>query len=258
MKNPLLELDGIIYAYPGSRSGSCPKPGTEPGTEPGAEPGAEYGGEPDSGSASPLLNGINLALFEGERIGLLGDNGSGKSTLLHIAAGLIRPASGRVLYEGRVCETEKNFITARRSLGYLLQNAEDQLFSPTVLEDVAFGPANKGIRGREAALEAADTLKRLGLYHLADRNGLSLSGGEKKLAALATVLVMKPRFLFLDEPTNDLDARARDRLLEILRESGLPMLVVSHDAPFLRSVCTAYRRLRGGRIHNADAPGTRE
>ena len=216
----LLELDAISFAY--------------------------------SGAAPSLLDNVSMTLFEGERIGLLGDNGSGKSTLLHIAAGLITPTSGKVLYNGSVCETEKNFVQARRSLGYLLQNAEDQLFSPSILEDVAFGLVNSGMNDKDAEAAAAEALELVGLEHLAYRSGANLSGGEKKLAALATVLVMKPRFLFLDEPTNDLDSHARERLLGILLDCALPLIVISHNHSFLNRICTTRRLLRNGHIEKVE------
>jgi len=201
-----------------------------------------------SQTQEPVLRGADLTLSEGQCLGILGGNGSGKTTLLHLAAGLLKPQSGRILHQGQECRTEQDFARMRRSLGYVLQHSENQLFCPSVLEDVAFGPLNQGMDEKEALEMAQNVLKRLYLDHLAERAGSGLSGGEQKLAALATVLSMRPHFLFLDEPTNNLDSRARTRLCDILAEEALPMLVISHDRGFLESCCTGYLCLEHGRL----------
>lgn len=207
------------------------------------------------GKERSLFSGVHLCLGRGERIGILGRNGTGKSTLLHLGAGLLRPSSGTVSVKGAVCRSEKEFAEARKSLGYLLQRAEDQLFCATVLEDVAFGPYNLGATAAEAENRARTMLRDLGLDHLADRNGQRLSGGEQKLAALATILVMGVDMLFLDEPTNDLDDTARDLLLAVLERYNLPALVVSHDLPFLRRICTRYCLLENGVLRGLSSIG---
>lgn len=207
------------------------------------------------GKKKTLFSGVNLTLHGDERIGILGCNGSGKSTLLHIGAGLLTPESGMVRFRERECCTEKDFAEARKHLGYLLQHAEDQLFCSTVLEDVAFGPYNLGFSAAESERMATAALKDLGLFHLADRNGQRLSGGEQKLAALATILVMDVDMLFLDEPTNDLDDEARDLLLGVLERFRLPALVVSHDLPFLQKICTRFCLLEGGTLSDVPDPG---
>ncbi|MDR2892442.1 MAG: energy-coupling factor ABC transporter ATP-binding protein [Deltaproteobacteria bacterium] len=217
MKNtmPLFELNDISFAYPGGKT---------------------------------LLDGVTLRLEPGEVIGLMGDNGSGKSTLLHLGAGLIRPLSGTVRIGGCDCRSEADFVLARRDLGYLLQRSQDQLFCPSVLEDVAFGPLNLGLSAKDAEEAARRMLAELGLEHLAACNGNRLSGGEQRLAALAAVLVMDVKFLFLDEPSNDLDRQARERLLSILRRYNLPALVSSHDPDFLERICTRFVLLEDGRL----------
>lgn len=200
-----------------------------------------------------LFSGVDLALYPGERVGVTGRNGAGKSTLLHIGAGLRTPGAGLVRHRGEVCRTERDFAAARRSFGYLLQHAEDQLFCSTVLEDVAFGPYNLGHSSEEAEAMARRTLEDVGIAHLADRNGQRLSGGEQKLAAMATILVMGVDLLFLDEPTNDLDEEARSLLTKLLKRYSLPALIVSHDLAFVRSICTRFCLLEGGRL--IDLPG---
>jgi cobalt/nickel transport system ATP-binding protein len=198
--------------------------------------------------SSPLLSGISLRLGANECLGILGSNGSGKSTLLHLAAGLLTPCAGRIFLFGEHCREEKGFARARLRFGYLLQRSDDMLFCPTILEDVAFGPYNQGETAVAAEALARKTLEDLNLVRLASANGNTLSGGEKKLAALACILAMRPEFLFLDEPTNDLDPEARQRLLEILTERSLPALICSHDADFLRRLCTRFCRLENGSL----------
>lgn len=207
------------------------------------------------GKEKPLFSDVHLSLRANERVGILGRNGSGKSTLLHIGAGLLTPESGTVRIKDRECGTEKDFAEARKSLGYLLQHAEDQLFCSTVLEDVAFGPYNLGFSAAESERMATVMLEDLGLFHLAGRNGQRLSGGEQKLAALATILVMGVDMLFLDEPTNDLDDEARDLLLGVLERFRLPAIVVSHDLPFLRGICTRFCLLEEGSLREVPDPG---
>jgi cobalt/nickel transport system ATP-binding protein len=199
----------------------------------------------------PILSGASLRLGAGERLGILGSNGSGKSTLLHLAAGLLTPSSGSIRHQGRTCRTEKDFVEARRHLGYLLQQSDDMLFCPSILEDVAFGPYNQGESAAASETLARDTLDSLGLAHLAAYNSNALSGGERKLAALACILAMRPRLLFLDEPTNDLDPQARRRLLAILEDHPLPALICSHDRDFLNRLCTRFCLLENGSILEA-------
>jgi len=159
-----------------------------------------------------VLNGLSFSLHEAEKIGLIGYNGSGKSTLLHIVMGLLKPSSGTIRVLGKPVMTRKDFLEVRRQIGLVFQNADDQLFSPTVLEDVAFGPLNLGKSPREARRMAMETLEELNLNGLEHRIAHKLSGGEKKLVSLATVLVMKPIALLLDEPTTGLDEDARFRI----------------------------------------------
>lgn len=194
----------------------------------------------------PLFSEVSLSLGPNDRIGILGKNGSGKSTLLHMGAGLILPDSGQVMYAGAPCRTEKDFVQARKHLGYLLQQAEDQLFCSNILEDVAFGPYNRGLPAAASEEKARAMLQELGLDHLAGRNGQRLSGGEQKLAALASILVMDVSLLFLDEPTNNLDAHSRAMLLRVLERYNLPALIVSHDIPFLLATCTSFCLLEKG------------
>jgi len=204
LKPPLLELRDISYSYPGHDS--------------------------------LLLERVNFSIHD-ERIGFIGPNGSGKTTLFQIIMGLLRADTGEVLLEGKKMVTEKDFQKLRRRLGFLFQNSDDQLFSPTVLEDVAFGPLNIGVPPAEARSISIRTLKQLGLEGFEERITHKLSGGEKKLVALATILSMEPQMLLLDEPSNNLDPETRDRLITILRGLDQAHIIISHDLDFLAATC---------------------
>jgi cobalt/nickel transport system ATP-binding protein len=145
-------------------------------------------------------------------------------------------------------QTEQDFQPLRLKTGFLFQDSDDQLFCPTVLDDVMFGVLNQGKSPKEAESIARETLINLGLEAFVDSTPLKLSGGEKKLVALATILAMQPRLLLLDEPTNDLDENARQRLLEILKQLPQAMLIISHDKAFLNQLSTRAVSLKEGRL----------
>jgi cobalt/nickel transport system ATP-binding protein len=182
-----------------------------------------------------VLAGASLDLFEGQRIGLRGHVGSGKTTILHIIMGLLRPDSGIVEVFGKLREEEKDFREVRGHVGLLFQDPDDQLFCPTVLEDTAFGPLNQGYTRDEALEISMSTLCMLGLETFGERITHHLSGGEKRLVSLATVLAMKPEVLLLDEPLSGLDPRSSERIIEILAGLTQAMIIVSHDRSFLES-----------------------
>lgn len=186
--------------------------------------------------------------FGSKKKGLIGPNGSGKTTLLHIIMGLLRPDAGEILFQGQPLKREKDFFALRAQVGFLFQNADDQLFCPTVLEDVAFGPLNLGKSTDEAISIAETTLARLGLHNFGERLTHKLSGGEKKLVSLATVLAMEPSVLVLDEPTNTLSPQTRDRLAELLTDLDLPCLIVSHDWDFLATTAEEFWTIEAGKV----------
>ncbi len=198
----------------------------------------------------PVLRECDLAIGPGERVGLVGANGSGKTTVLHLIVGLLQPAAGRVEVFGAARTREADFHEVRRRVGLVFQDADDQLFCPTVAEDVAFGPLNLRKPHHEVRQIVARTLAMLGLSGYEDRVTYKLSGGEKRLVALATVLAMQPEVLLLDEPISGLDEESERRVTDILL--GLPqaMLIVSHDGEFLRRVATRTVRLRDGRLED--------
>ena len=195
-----------------------------------------------------LFEDLNFSLRPGERLGLFAPNGSGKSTLLRLMIGLEKPRQGEVSFQGELVANDAGWLNLRRKVGVVLQYAEDQLFCPTVLDDVAFGPLNLGV-GREAAGDAAlRALQALELEELAPRLTHKLSGGEKKLVALATVLAMNPEALLLDEPAAGLDDAAEARLVSALQVSPAPRLVISHDRAFLEKTADQILTIANGSL----------
>lgn len=198
----------------------------------------------------PVLKGANLRLSDGQRVSLIGPNGSGKSSLLRVILGLQKPQGGTIRAFGQVRRQEADFHEVRRRIGLVFQDADDQLFCPTVAEDIAFGPLNLG-KSKSEAIEIVDQLlERLRLLHLRDRITHKLSGGEKRLVTLATVLAMEPEVLLLDEPTNALDPENEARLVEIIQ--GLPqaILLVSHSADFRKEITGSEVQILDGQIRD--------
>ena len=199
-----------------------------------------------------VLKGVNFSLSAGEKKGLIGHNGSGKTTLFHITMGLLVPSSGKVIHAGKLLTKEKDFRPLRRQIGYLFQQSDDQLFSPTVIEDVAFGPLNMGLNTEQAMQIAKDTLALLGMGAFAERITHRLSGGEKKMIALAAVLAMQPQAILLDEPTNDLDPDTRERLIEIINNLPVAHCIISHDWDFMHRTCNNFIQLKKGHLHKVE------
>jgi cobalt/nickel transport system ATP-binding protein len=195
-----------------------------------------------------VFTALDFAIEEGQRVGLIGPNGSGKTTLMHLIMGLHKPSSGEIKVFGRPRTTEEDFKEVRRKVGLLFQDSDDQLFCPTVREDVAFGPLNLGKTHDEAAAIVKKTLSVLGIGGLEDEVTHHLSGGEKRLVALATVIAMRSECYLLDEPTDGLDEGKALLLLEYLRKSARTYLIATHDREFLKSACDRVFELREGRI----------
>jgi cobalt/nickel transport system ATP-binding protein len=213
---PLLRLHNITFTHPGTRR--------------------------------KLLEQLNLSIESGQRIGLMGPNGSGKTTLLHLIMGLTQVQEGSIFFKGQEVKGKEVLQQLRRSIGMVFQDADDQLFSPTVLEDLAFGPLNLGLSSAEALHRAHTSLAELGLSHLAERITFQLSGGEKKLVSLATVLCMQPELLLLDEPSNTLDPETRIQCMSLLKGLPLGYLIISHDWEFLSTTCEQVYSLSQGRL----------
>ncbi|MEO0036738.1 MAG: cobalt transporter ATP-binding protein [Pseudomonadota bacterium] len=195
-----------------------------------------------------VLDRLSLRLDPGERLALVGANGAGKTTLLRTLVGLERPTAGTLTAFGAERRRERDFHEVRRRAGLLFQDADDQLFSPTVIEDVAFGPLNLGLAPDAARQRAEETLTGLDLTPLRDRITHHLSGGEKRLVSLAALLAMRPEVLLLDEPTNALDRDHARRLEEVLSGLDQAMVIVSHDDALLARLATRGAVLRDGRL----------
>ncbi len=195
-----------------------------------------------------VLHGIDLDVSLGERVVVRGGIGVGKTTLLLAALGLIEHDSGEISLINERCRRDAEFSKFRGEIGLLFQDPDDQLIGPTVLEDIEFGPLNLGWSA-ERAHEAADVaLAQVGLDELAERPVHELSGGEKRLVALAGLLAMSPKLLLLDEPTASLDESTARRLLDILRSSSLSMLIASHDPLCIKALATRSVMLQGGTL----------
>lgn len=195
-----------------------------------------------------ILDGLNLSLAPGQQLGLAGPNGSGKTTLLSLMMGLLTPVSGTVEIFGQERRTEKDFQQVRPQMGFVFQDANDQLFCPTVADDIAFGPLNMGLGRAEVEAVVDEVLALLHLEGFGPRVTYDLSGGEKKLVSIGTALALRPRMLILDEPTNSLDEKTVLRLEEILRSCELPYIIVSHDRGFLERTTTTILTIGEGRL----------
>lgn len=200
------------------------------------------------------LFGVDLAIERGERVALLGPNGAGKTTLVLHLNGLLSGGSGTVEVAGMRVEHD-NLSEIRRRVGVVFQDPDDQLFMPTVRDDVAFGPANLGLKGAELEARVAHALDLVGMREFADRPPHHLSFGQRRRVAVATVLAMEPEILVLDEPSSNLDPASRRELADILRSLDVTILMVTHDLPYAFELCPRSVVLSAGRVV-ADGPTT--
>ncbi|WP_067817863.1 energy-coupling factor ABC transporter ATP-binding protein [Actinomadura kijaniata] len=201
------------------------------------------------------LFGVDLTIGRGERVALLGPNGAGKTTLVLHLNGILAGGLGTVSVGGLRIDPgdRKGLREIRRRVGIVFQDPDDQLFMPTVREDVAFGPANLGVRGAELDRRVTGALERVGMLDVADRPPQHLSFGQRRRVAVATVLAMEPEILVLDEPSSNLDPAGRRELAEILLSLDVTVLMVTHDLPYAAELCPRSVILSGGVIA-ADAP----
>ena len=200
---------------------------------------------------TPILNGLSFSIKRGESVGLIGANGAGKSTLMKVLLGLL-PCQGRVLVDGTEVQKE-TLREVRRKLGFVLQNSDHQMFMPTVLEDMLFGPLNYGCTREQALARADAALERLGITELKHRQNHKLSGGEKRMAAIATILAMEPEAVLMDEPTSALDPYNRRLVINTIRALPQTKLIASHDLDMILDTCDRVLLLSGGKLA-ADGP----
>lgn len=216
---PLLELRDVTFTYPGGNK---------------------------------TLDGVSFSVEAGESVGLIGPNGAGKSTLLLTLPGVLQPDAGEIVVDG-IPLTKRTAAEARRRVGLVFQDADDQLFTASVREDAAFGPRNMGLSEPAVAAAVEGALAVTGIAHLADRAPYKLSGGEKRLAAIASVLSMDPKLVVMDEPSSSLDPRARRTVIALLRTLRQARIVASHDLDLVWDACDRVILLHRGRIA-ADGP----
>lgn len=196
---------------------------------------------------TPALGGVDFLITHGESVAVVGPNGAGKSTLLHHLNGSFLPQRGEVRI-GDFPVTRARLREVRRTVGMVFQNPDDQLFMPTVYDDVAFGPMNCGLPESEVRAAAEDALQRVGALGLRDRSASRLSAGEKRAVSIASVLAVSPDILVLDEPTSDLDPRARRRLIELLDSFEHTKIIATHDLDMVLDLCGRTIVLAGGKV----------
>ena len=185
---------------------------------------------------SPVLEGISFEVADGEKAGLIGANGAGKSTLMKCVPGLL-DAAGVITVGGlKVCK--ENIAEVRKKVGYVLQDSDNQMFMPKVIDDMIFGPVNYGLSRDEAEAQADRVLEQLDITRLRDRYNHRISGGEKRMAAIATVLAMEPDVMLMDEPSSSLDPRNRRAVINTINGLNKTMLIASHDLDMILDTCS--------------------
>ncbi|OGC41901.1 energy-coupling factor ABC transporter ATP-binding protein [candidate division WOR-3 bacterium RBG_13_43_14] len=200
-----------------------------------------YPGKPE------LLDKFELRVKKGERLGIIGPNGCGKTTVFYLIMGLLKALHGTINILGRERSRENDFIEVRANIGFLFQDSDNQLFCPSIEEEIAFGPLNFGYKGHQVKDMIKEVLNTVGLDGYEKRIPYTLSGGEKRRLALATILVMKPKILLLDEPENGLDEDAVDKFVEILQEPGLSYIIISQNRDFLKRTTNTLYTIKQGR-----------
>jgi cobalt/nickel transport system ATP-binding protein len=193
------------------------------------------------------LQGISFSMVHGESVGIAGANGTGKTTLLLSLAGHLLPTEGEV-WIGGVCSTKKTREELRRKVGIVFQRTDDQLFMPTVYEDVAFGPINLGLTPERVDERVRNALEMVGCLHLSSRPPHRLSEGQKRAVSIATVMAMHPDILVMDEPASNLDPKSRRALIELLNRFDHTKIIASHDLDLLLDVCKRCIIIRDGKV----------
>lgn len=200
---------------------------------------------------SPVIRDLSFSIADGESVGLIGPNGAGKSTVMKLLLGLVT-GEGRILVDG-VEVNKANLARIRRKLGFVLQNSDNQMFMPTVYEDMIFAPLNYGLSREETEQRVDRVLAQLGLEALKHRHNHRISGGEKRMAAIATILAMEPEVILMDEPTSALDPCNRRQVINTIRSLPQTKIITSHDLDMVLDTCERVLLLSGGRLA-ADGP----
>lgn len=198
-----------------------------------------------------ILKDINFKIEEGETIGLIGCNGAGKSTLMKVLLGLL-PHEGTITV-GDLELNKKNLEEVRRKLGFVLQDSDNQMFMPTVYEDMMFGPLNYGHSKEEAEARVDQVLEELNLTYLKHKYNHKISGGEKRMAAIATILTMRPKVMLMDEPSTALDPENRRRVINAINKLDITKVIASHDLDMILDTCERVILMHDGEIV-ADGP----
>jgi cobalt/nickel transport system ATP-binding protein len=193
------------------------------------------------------LNGVSFRITHGESVALVGENGAGKSTLLLAMNGYLIASKGKMRV-GDVIVSQASLKTVRRAIGMVFQNSDDQLFMPTVFEDVAFGPMNMGIEGDELERKVMEALDTVGATHLKNRPPYRLSQGEKRAVSIAGILAMSPDILIMDEPTSSLDPMSRRGLIELLKTFKHTKIIATHDLDMAMELCERTIMLHQGKV----------
>ena len=197
-------------------------------------------------NGTTVLNNVSFEIADGESVGLIGANGAGKSTLMKLLLGLL-PFEGNIFVDGMRVE-KKNLLQIRKKIGFVLQDSDNQMFMPTVFEDMMFGPRNYGMSREEAEKRVDAVLTRLGLNDLKYRYNHKISGGEKRMAAIATVLAMEPEIIVMDEPSIALDPVNRRAVINTVNSLPMTKIIVSHDLDMILDTCRRVILLSRGRI----------
>ncbi len=205
------------------------------------------------------LDHVSVGFKRSERIALLGTNGSGKTTLLNHLNGILKPTSGRILFDGKPLQYDaKSLLELRRRVGFVFQDPNDQLFAPTVKQDVAFGPLNLGYNTEKVKAKVEEALATVGMTGFADKPPHFMSLGQKKRVALAGVLAMEPEVIIMDEPTSNLDPRATSDILHLLlqlnKEKGITLLLATHDVDMVPLFATEMYVLNKGKLVSKGTP----
>lgn len=217
--NPVVEIKNPSYSYPGGNT---------------------------------ALNEISFSLCKGEHLGLIGANGAGKSTLLKLMVGILATSDSVANADSikifNLPLHKKNLKEIRKKTGYVFQDSENQLFTASVYEDVAFGPSCMRFSSDKVEMLTRNALETTGISHLADRHVMQLSGGEKKLAAISTILSMEPELILMDEPSAALDPKNRRNLIQIINSLPQSMIIASHDLDFIYDTCRRVILISNGRL----------